>query len=91
MLTRKKSRNDGSELIEAASAGNAATLRSLLAAKADIEARDLNGHTALVATVLIGSMDCAKILIDAGANIHATDGVATQFLPWPYIVASPHL
>jgi len=72
---------DSFDLIKAALAGDAASVRSLLASKADIDARDSNGHTVLMAAIftsadskdydrnnalgLAAKMDCLQLLIDA--------------------------
>ena len=36
----------------------------------DLEARDPHGRTALMLAVALGRVDCARVLIDAGANVN---------------------
>ncbi len=57
-------------------------VRSLIAAGADVNARDENGLTALMWTAQTGHAECGKLLEHAGAEINLTDryrGSALQF------------
>ena len=41
----------------------------------DLELRDPHGRTALMLAVMLGKADCAKILVDAGADVNTeTEG-----------------
>ena len=41
----------------------------------DLELRDPHGRTALMLAVMLGRTDCAKILVDAGADVNTeTEG-----------------
>jgi ankyrin repeat protein len=51
--------------------GHAQTVRELLAAGADTEARDMHGETPLMAAARRGEVEIVKTLISAGANINA--------------------
>lgn len=53
----------------AAMLGDEAKVRACLAAKADLEALDLQGKTALVSAILRGQVTVARLLLDAGARV----------------------
>lgn len=59
------------QLIEAAEAGDLATLEALIKAGADVNARDYIGETALMHAALNGNVAIVKALIDAGADVNA--------------------
>ncbi len=61
------------DLIEAARAGNAEAVRSLLEDGASVEARDPSGATALVAAAYGNHVEAARLLLDAGADVNAKD------------------
>ena len=63
----------GPQLVEAARAGNAEQVRSLLERGADVEARDPTGATALVAAAYGNHLDVARLLVEAGADVNAKD------------------
>ena len=52
-----------------------ADLQLLLWARADLEARDEKGHTALAKAATYGQMDCLKALLDLKAVVDASDEV----------------
>jgi uncharacterized protein len=60
-------------LIEAARSGAADEVRSLLERGADVEARDQNGATALVAAAYGNHVEVGRLLIEAGADVDAKD------------------
>ncbi len=51
--------------------GDAAEVERLLNKGADINAKDMEGDSALVGAVYSGSTEVAKLLLDAGADINA--------------------
>ncbi len=57
-----------SPLIDAAKAGDAGRVRALLAAGADVNAKDVNGQTALMGAAQEGYPDIVRILKEAGAR-----------------------
>jgi ankyrin repeat protein len=61
------------DLLEAAKAGDAARVKSLLAAGADCNARDAEGATALMLAAHAGKLDVVRALVEAGADVNATD------------------
>ena len=60
-------------LLEAARTGAADEVRSLLERGADVEARDQNGATALVAAAYGNHVEVARVLIEAGADVNRKD------------------
>jgi len=77
------------QLHKAAAAGDAATIKSLLAKGADIEARDASGATALLVATHANKVDAARALIEAGADVNAKDGIEDS--PYLYAGARGHL
>jgi ankyrin repeat protein len=61
------------DLVEAAGAGDVATVRRLLAAGADVDAQDAGGRTAVTAAALGEHLEVARLLIAAGADVDAQD------------------
>ena len=59
------------ELVVQACSGNAANLRSFIAAHPDedISARDRVGRTALLVSVMVGSLECVQLCLDRGAKV----------------------
>ena len=55
-------------LVVAACRGDTAMVRSLLAHGADVDARDGAGGTALIWACDGGDLECARLLLDAGAD-----------------------
>lgn len=53
--------------------GEVDTLKRLIEAGADVDARDLGGLTALMLTVRNGHTEIVKVLLEAGADINAQD------------------
>lgn len=74
-------------LIVAAGRGDTASVRALLAAGANVEARDGQGRTALLAAThaapSVGT-EAARLLIAAGADVNAKDGIGDS----PYLYAA---
>jgi ankyrin repeat protein len=60
-------------LVRAAAAGDAATVRRLLAAGADVNERGAGGRTPVTAAALGDHVDAARALIDAGADVNLQD------------------
>ena len=63
------------ELVDAASRGDRATVQRLLAAGADLHARDARGRNAVLAATQGGHEDLAVWLIERGADINAQDEI----------------
>lgn len=71
-------------LFEAASAGDAATVRAQIAARANLDAQDAQGRTALFLASQRGHLEVARLLLAAGANVNIADANADT----PYYVAA---
>lgn len=65
--------NLGPELISAAGAGDAVTVRRLLERGAPVEARDGDRRTPLVAAAYGNHLEAARLLVEAGADVNAKD------------------
>lgn len=63
------------DLLDAATAGDAAAVQAALDAGADIDARGDAGMTALVTATKANSVDAARLLIEAGADVNAKDDI----------------
>ena len=63
------------EVIAAARAGDAAAVRALLAAGADVDARQGDGATALHWAAHRGDLELADVLIEAGADVDAANAL----------------
>ncbi len=61
------------QLLEAAQKGHLEQVKTLLRKKADVNAKDKNGQTALMAAARRGHLDVVKLLIDKGADVNAKD------------------
>lgn len=69
-VSTKHSSEDYHALIHAAKAGNLYSIRYAIETKHDnIDQQDSSGNTALTTAILQGRTDCAKFLIESGANI----------------------
>ena len=62
-------------LIEAAERGDVETLRRLLTAAADVNARDARGRNAVLAATQGGHVAAARLLIERGADVNAQDTI----------------
>jgi uncharacterized protein len=60
-------------LHEAATAGDLPTLRNLVAAGADLDARDGGGRTAVMAATVARQTEAVRVLLDAGADVDIRD------------------
>lgn len=70
-------------LLASAEKGDAAEVRRLIAAGADLEARDAAGCTPLLLATHRNHVDVARLLIEAGANVNAKDRIDDS----PYLYA----
>jgi ankyrin repeat protein len=61
------------EVVAAAKAGNTTVVRALVQKKADVNAREADGTTALHWAVRAGSQPTVDVLIGAGANVNAVN------------------
>src|SRR5581483_10981856 len=61
-----------SKLTEAVKKGDAAAVRALLKQRADVNAPEADGMTALHWATLQRNLEAAKLLLGAGANVKAT-------------------
>jgi ankyrin repeat protein len=68
-------------LMWAAAENNAAAVVSLVEARADVNARTNGGFDALLFAVRAGSLEAAKVLLDAGANVNDATQTAAQARP----------
>ncbi len=67
-------------LFDAATQGDAAALRSLLDDGAAVDSRDENGHTALMLASENGHAEAAQVLLGKGADVNATNVIASYVL-----------
>lgn len=65
-------------LINAAARGDLENVRDLLERKAQIDARDPSGHTALMAAAVNGRIEVIRMLAERRANINALDDLGTS-------------
>jgi uncharacterized protein len=63
----------GSEVADAAAKGDRAAVRSLIQRKADVNAPQVDGTTALHWAVRVDDLDLAEMLLGAGANVSAAN------------------
>ena len=71
------SQDVNTQLLEAGEKGETSKIEGLLAARAEVDARDLMGVTALMHASAEGHTQSVKALLDAGADVdaHANDGL----------------
>lgn len=74
-------------LILAASRGDAAVLRAVLAAGASVNASDHSGTTAIAAAAAAGSLTCVELLLSAGADPQLPDSAGLT--PLHHAACSP--
>lgn len=67
----------------AATQGDTTVIQQLLVNGADIEARDVQGRTALLRATRANQVGAATLLIEAGADVNAKDNIADS----PYLYA----
>lgn len=77
------------DLITAAGQGDVAAVTAGIVAGADLEARDANGVTALLAATHANQVEAARLLIEAGADVNAKDAISDS--PYLYAGARGHL
>ncbi|MBN8997583.1 MAG: ankyrin repeat domain-containing protein [Rhizobiales bacterium] len=73
------------DLVAAATRGDVATIRRLIAAGAPVDARDASGRTALLAATHADQVEAARVLIEAGADVNAKDDIEDS--PFLYAAA----
>ena len=71
-------RSSPNRLVEAAKSGNGEALRSLLAARADVNQRQADGATALHWAAHRDDLDNAVLLIESGADVRASNDLGVQ-------------
>ena len=76
-------------LHDAATRGDVAAIRRLLARGAPVDARDGRGTTPLLAATHANRIDAARVLIGAGADVNARDAIEDS--PYLYAGARGHL
>ncbi|VUZ55670.1 unnamed protein product [Hymenolepis diminuta] len=59
--------------LHAASQGKPEIVRLLIQAQCAVDARDINGNTALHHASMSGHLECVKVLLDAGASVNASN------------------
>lgn len=67
--------NANRQLLQAAAGNDTADIRKALAAGADIETRDADGKTPLMAATYSNHVAAARLLIEQGANVNAQDKI----------------
>jgi ankyrin repeat protein len=67
------SRGEGCDLVSAAYYGDLSEVKRLLAAGANVNAKEKNGITALMAASLAGHREVAALLLAKGAEVNAKD------------------
>ena len=77
-MTEAAGRISRNRLVEAARSGNGEALRSLLAAHVDVNQRQADGATALHWAAHRDDLDDAVLLIDAGADVKASNDLGVQ-------------
>ena len=82
LVTLGTARADDAQFFAAAKFNVAATIRTLLDAGQDIEARDGAGATALLIATHANAIDVAMALVAAGADVNAKDNI--QDTPYLY-------
>ena len=71
-----------SALIRAAWNGRTDCVRVLLQYNANIEAKDVDGETALIVATKFGNTECMQLLLQGGVNVEATAIDGTTALIW---------
>ncbi|HVR11127.1 MAG TPA: ankyrin repeat domain-containing protein [Thermoanaerobaculia bacterium] len=71
---------DGSALLAAIAAGQADRVKALIAAGADVNAKDAEGMTALVLAVFVDNASCLKALLAAHADVNAKEHLGNTAL-----------
>ena len=77
-MTEAAGRTSSNRLVEAAKSGNGEALRSLLAARADVNQRQADGATALHWVAHRDDLDSAVLLLGAGADVKASNDLGVQ-------------
>ena len=81
-LAASEEGKEGMMLLDAVRAGKLMEVRSMLG-KADLEARDGQGRSALLLATHANNVEIARALIDAGADVNARDAIKDT----PYLYA----
>src|SRR5947207_8952467 len=82
-------RGAGSDVADAVMKGNKAAVRKLLLAKADVNATQVDGATALHWAVYRDDLDMADMLLRAGANVKAANREGTTPLFMAALYGNP--
>jgi len=72
----------GEDLFQAIRNGDLAGLKRQLADGADLKARDARGNPPLIYAAGFGSAEAVKMLLDAGADVNARNGLEATALIW---------
>jgi ankyrin repeat protein len=59
------------KLLEASAAGDLSRVKTLLAAKYNVNAKDVHGYTALILASFDGHLEVVRALLAAGADVNA--------------------
>ena len=81
--------NLNSQLIAAVSRGETEKVKALLESGADVNAKYMDGETALMAAALKGHTDTVKALLDAGADVETKNNKSVSH-PWQYRKSNIH-
>ncbi len=79
------------DILKAALRGDGVEMSRLVAAGADIEARNVAGHTPLMIAAARGNIDAAKVLLDAGADLNAVARNRSTALAMTAALPSPEM
>ena len=77
-VNHKTSGSQLTALGDAAKTGHADTLALLISHRADVDVRRSNGQTPLMQAAARGSVECARVLIDAGAAVYVVDDAGSS-------------
>ncbi len=86
-----RERDPDSALFAAARTGDVSAIRSLVAAGADVDARDGSGRTPLIIAAQEQMTAAAQALLDAGADVNAADAEGETAYPVAALSDNPEL
>jgi uncharacterized protein len=70
------------ELLEASAAGDLSRVKTLLAAKTNVNAKDQHGYTALIVASSNGYLEVVRALLAEGADVNAEGAGGFTALVW---------